>query len=53
MVAKHHPEAISDGYWFVSPYTALGLQEKTDKKEFIAGQSGPVIYDANGVCQMK
>lgn len=48
MVAKHHPEAISDGYWFVTPYTSLELLEKSDRKEHIPCQTGPAIYDGNG-----
>lgn len=48
-MAKHDPEAISDGYWFVTPYTTLNQIPKSDRKDHIACQSGPTIYDGNGV----
>lgn len=49
MVAKYHPDAITDGYWFVSPYTSLESMDRKDKREYIACQTGPAIYDGNGV----
>ena len=49
MVAKHDPEAITEGYWFVSPYTSLQTASMKDRKEHIPCQTGPAIYDGNGV----
>lgn len=48
MVVKHHPEAIADGYWFVTPYTRLGLPPSTEQKDYIPCMNGAHIYDGDG-----
>ncbi|KAK5124826.1 hypothetical protein LTR85_001539 [Meristemomyces frigidus] len=49
MVAKHHPEAIGDGYWFVAPYSSLYDQPGFNgRREHVTGQTGPHIYDGDG-----
>lgn len=48
MVAKHHPEAIAPGYWFVTPYSNLAAQVPTPRREHVPCQAGPCIYDGDG-----
>ncbi|KXL45997.1 hypothetical protein M433DRAFT_154042 [Acidomyces richmondensis BFW] len=48
MVAKHHPEAISPGYWFVTPYSHFDDQPRTSRREHIPCQTGAHIYDGDG-----
>lgn len=48
MVAKHHPEAISPGYWFVTPYTHVGATPTTGGKDYVACSNGAHIYDSEG-----
>jgi hypothetical protein len=48
MVAKHHPEAIAPGYWFVTPYTRLGRPASTQQKDYIPCTTGAHIYDGEG-----
>ena len=49
MVAKHHPESITPGYWFVTPYTSIAHPPKSLRKEHIPCQVGAAIYDGDGV----
>jgi len=49
VVAKHHPDAITDGYWFVAPYSSLYDQPSFNgRREHVTGQTGPHIYDGDG-----
>lgn len=48
MVAKHHPEAIAEGYWFVTPYTRVGVPPTTEQKDFMPCMNGAHIYDGDG-----
>ena len=48
MVAKHHPEAISPGYWFVTPYTRVGVTPTTLGKDYLPCTNGAHIYDGEG-----
>lgn len=48
MVAKHHPEAITAGYWFVSPYSNFEDEPKTERREHTPCQTGAHIYDGDG-----
>lgn len=48
-MAKHHPEAISPGYWFVTPYSHFDDQPRTSRREHIPCQTGAHIYDGDGV----
>ncbi|EME45855.1 hypothetical protein DOTSEDRAFT_127304 [Dothistroma septosporum NZE10] len=48
-VIKHHPEAITQGYWFVTPYAGLAPQGAyLGRKEHSPYQIGPHIYDGDG-----
>ncbi|KAK5166710.1 uncharacterized protein LTR77_008254 [Saxophila tyrrhenica] len=49
IVAKHHPEAISPGYWFVTPYSSIAAMHKTPRRDHIPCQTGAHIYDGDGV----
>jgi hypothetical protein len=48
MVAKHHPEAISPGYWFVTPYTHVGATPTTLGQDYLPCTNGAHIYDGEG-----
>lgn len=48
MVAKHHPESISPGYWFVTPYTRVGVTPTTGGKDYLPCTNGAHIYDGEG-----
>lgn len=48
-VTKYHPEAITDGFWFVSPYSGLFHQAGfVGRKEHKTCQTGAHIYDGAG-----
>jgi hypothetical protein len=48
MVAKHDPEAIAPGYWFVTPYTRVGVTPTTGGKDYLPCTNGAHIYDGEG-----
>ena len=48
IVAKHHPEAIAPGYWFVTPYYVTNQRQRPNTKEYVPCQTGAHIYDGNG-----
>ena len=51
MVAKHHPKAITTGYWFVTPHGPMLFPAKyPGDKGFVPCVNGAHIYDNNGVC---
>ena len=47
-IANHHPELITPGYWFVTPYTDYNAEPNSGRRENIPYQTGPHIYDGNG-----
>lgn len=47
-VEIYEPEQVTPGYWFVAPYANI-IQERHADRYYQACQSGPAIYDGNGV----
>ena len=48
IVAKHHPESITPGYWFVTPYYVTNQRQRPITKEYVPCQTGAHIFDGNG-----
>lgn len=51
LVLNHRPELIEPGHLFLTPYSHVADQAKTERREFYPCQTGAHIYDQNGVCQ--
>lgn len=47
-MAVYEPEEVTPGYWFIAPYARI-VQEKHPLNYYQACQTGPSIYDSNGV----
>lgn len=47
-VAVYEPELVTPGYWFVAPYAHI-VQQSHAGNYYQACQTGPAIYDSNGV----
>ena len=48
-VTIHNLSGVSPGYWFVAPYANI-LQDSQARNYYQACQTGPHIYDGQGVC---
>ena len=48
MVSKHHPQATSRGYWFVTPHYVTNQRLRAEPKGYILCQTRAHTYDVDG-----
>lgn len=48
-VEIHDPKSVETGYWFIAPYADI-IQQSHARNYYQPCQTGPHIYDQNGVC---